>query len=325
MGRKPRILVAGAVYHVYNRVSSGERVFESGEVAEKFLDLVAEVKERDGWTMFAWCLMANHYHLVVRAGEVPLSRGMHRVQNGFSRWFNRREGRTGPLWQSRYHAKVVRDESYVWQLILYVHLNPLRAGVVRDLGEYPYSGHGEILRWRKGGLVDRNPALLCFGTTRRAAVRRYREAVEGAAARLRGGQAPMGDGEAPDEEPDAELWFDPEVPYMDALGRSSVGDRPEITAEEFLGAAFEGMGLDGGVIRSATKSRQVVRARRLAVTLAVERWGLRAGLLAAAMGRPAQQVSVWTRDGTRLRLEDPVFRKAYEELDRSLRRRLAGD
>jgi hypothetical protein len=248
---------------------------------------------------------------------------MHRVQNGFSRWFNRREGRTGPLWQSRYHAKVVRDESYLWQLILYVHLNPLRAGLVADLEEYPYSGHVEVLRPVKGRLVDRNPALLCFGATRRAAVRRYREAVEGAAARLRGGQPPMEDVEAPDEEADAELWFDPGVPYADALGRSSAGELPGITAEEFLGAAFEEMGLDGGVIRSAAKSRQVVRARRLAVTLGVERWGLQPGVLAAAMGSPAQQVSVWTRDGTRLRLEDPAFRKAYEELDRSLRRRLA--
>jgi len=323
MGRKPRILAPGAVYHVYNRVSSGEAVFGSPETAEEFLRLLVEVKEQDGWAVLAWCLMANHYHVVVRSGEVPLSRGMHRLQNLFSRWFNRRAGRTGPLWQSRYHAKVVRDESYLWQLILYVHLNPVRAGAVGDPVEYGYSGHGEIVKRGSSRIVDRDQALLCFGTARRGALRRYRLAVETAVAEITEGSLTVESNGQLNEEPDAELWFDPNVPYLDALGRSSIEERPEVTARAYLGAACEELGVEWESIRSRLKDRRLVRARRMMAALAVERWGLRSGLVAAALGRPAQQVSVWAGEGTRLRGEDAAFREQYESLDGALKQRLA--
>ena len=128
MARRARVLIEGGVYHVYNRVGSGERVFEDPEEAVRFVDLMREVKARDGWTVFAWCLMANHYHLAVRTSAVPLSRGMHHLQCTFSRGFNRRWGRTGSLWQSRYQAKLVDEQRYLAQVVVYVHLNPVRAG-----------------------------------------------------------------------------------------------------------------------------------------------------------------------------------------------------
>ncbi|MCG6962379.1 MAG: transposase [Acidobacteria bacterium] len=322
MGRKPRILVPGVVYHVYNRVSSGERLFEEPGAAEELIGLMEEVKERDGWSVLAWCVMANHYHLVVRSGEAPLWRGLHRIQNLFSRRFNRRMGRSGPMWQSRYQAKVVEDEGYLWQLILYVHLNPVRAGVVQDPIEYPYSGQREIVNGRFEGLVSRDQALLCFGTTRRGALRRYKSAVRAAVEEI--GDVPLrAEGLHLRGEPDTELWFDPGVPYLDVLGRSSVAERPEVSAKEFLEAAFEELGVDSELIRSRTKDRRVVRARRLSSVLAVERWGLRSRVMAEAMGRPGQQVSVWAGQGSRLRRTDREFGEAYETLDRGLLQRLS--
>ncbi|MCG6963195.1 MAG: transposase, partial [Acidobacteria bacterium] len=92
MARRERVVIEGGVYRVYNRVGSGERVFDDPEEAARFVDLMREVKERDGWTVFAWCLMANHYHLAVRTSVVPLSHGMHHLQCTFSRGFNRRHG-----------------------------------------------------------------------------------------------------------------------------------------------------------------------------------------------------------------------------------------
>ena len=89
MARRPRVLVEGGVYHVYNRVASGEPVFGDPEEAIRFVEIVREVKARDGWTVFAWCVMSNHYHLALRTSVVPLSRGLHHVQNIFSRGFNR--------------------------------------------------------------------------------------------------------------------------------------------------------------------------------------------------------------------------------------------
>jgi len=85
MARRPRIVVEGGLYHVYNRISSGEPIFADPNEAIEFIEIVRDVKKRDGWTVFAWCLMSNHFHLVVRSSSVPLWRGMHGIQNRFSR------------------------------------------------------------------------------------------------------------------------------------------------------------------------------------------------------------------------------------------------
>jgi len=72
MGRKPRVFVQGGVYHVYNRVASGEAVFSDPNEAVEFIEFIRRVKKRDGWTVFAWVVMSNHYHLVIRTGTTPL-------------------------------------------------------------------------------------------------------------------------------------------------------------------------------------------------------------------------------------------------------------
>ena len=83
-------------------------------------------KARSGWTVFAWCVMSDHYHVALRSSAVPVWRGMHHVQCTFSRGFNRRRGRSGSLWQSRYQAKLVDEQRYLSRVVLYVHLNPVR-------------------------------------------------------------------------------------------------------------------------------------------------------------------------------------------------------
>jgi putative transposase len=129
MARRPRIVIEGALYHVYNRVSSEEDIFADPEEAIELVEIVRDIKKRDGWTIFAWCVMSNQFHVVLRTSFVPLWRGMHGIQNRFSRGFNRRHGRTGSLWQGRYKTKYVEDQSYLDGLVLYVHLNPVNGGL----------------------------------------------------------------------------------------------------------------------------------------------------------------------------------------------------
>ena len=95
------MLIEGALYHVYNKFARGEGVFGDPEEAIGFVELLREVKRRDEFVVLAWCVMSNHYHIALRSSAVPLPRTMQFLQRRFSRDFNRRWGRTGPLWQSR--------------------------------------------------------------------------------------------------------------------------------------------------------------------------------------------------------------------------------
>ena len=101
--------------------------------------------ERDDLTVYAWGLMSNHYHLAVRAGVVPLDRPMKTLQQRVTRGINARHRVYGPMWQGRYRCKVVDDQRYLDQLLIYIHLNPLQAGLVADPAEYRWSGHHELL------------------------------------------------------------------------------------------------------------------------------------------------------------------------------------
>jgi REP element-mobilizing transposase RayT len=144
MPRRPRVEVAGGVYHVYNRVGSGERVFANPEEAVDFVERIRSVKRRDGCTVFGWCVLSNHYHLAIRTSDVPLAASLHTLQGQFSRSFNRRWSRSGSLWQSRYHAKLIDEQRYLSQVVLYIHLNPVRAGLTEDPSDSVFSGHREI-------------------------------------------------------------------------------------------------------------------------------------------------------------------------------------
>ena len=108
MARSPRLFILGAIYHVYCRTARGEMVFADPDHAAEFVEIVADVKRLHGFEIFAWCLMGNHYHLVIRTHQTPLWRSMARIQCRVAREHNRRRRLLGRLWQSRYKARIVR-------------------------------------------------------------------------------------------------------------------------------------------------------------------------------------------------------------------------
>jgi REP element-mobilizing transposase RayT len=132
MPRAGRSFEEGRIYHVYNRVGGGSTEFADEGLAATFVALLRLAMRRDEVPVFAWCLLGNHYHLVVRQGPVPLSRPMKALQQGVTRARNLRSRVYGPLWQGRFKAKEVLDEGYLLQLIAYVHLNPVKAGLAED-------------------------------------------------------------------------------------------------------------------------------------------------------------------------------------------------
>jgi putative transposase len=162
MPRKPRLFVSGATYHVYCRVARGEFVFENPDNAEAFIETLRDVRDRDGLSILAWCLMTNHYHIVITTGSVPLWRSMARFQGTVARKHNRSRGVLGRLWQSRYRARFIDSNDYFRQVVAYVHLNPVAAGLVTDPAEYPLSGHREAIGSRPPTILDVKSLLEVF-------------------------------------------------------------------------------------------------------------------------------------------------------------------
>jgi len=152
MARKPRIHLPGGLYHVILRGNDGQPVFHTDDDRYRFYLLLQEGTCRFGYRVHAFCLMTNHIHLALQTGDMPLSRGLQNLSFRYTRWINWREKRTGHLFQGRYKAVLVDCDSYLLELVRYIHLNPVRAGMVDEPEKYPWSSHRaylgkELLQW----------------------------------------------------------------------------------------------------------------------------------------------------------------------------------
>jgi putative transposase len=145
MARPLRIEFSGALYHVTSRGDRQEPIFEDDEDRLAFMKILAEVVKRFNWLCHAYCLMTNHYHLVVETPDGNLSKGMRQLNGMYTQASNRRHGRMGHLFQGRFKAILIDKDSYLLELTRYVVLNPVRAGLVRHPGKYIWSSYGAMV------------------------------------------------------------------------------------------------------------------------------------------------------------------------------------
>lgn len=148
MPRMQRIQYPGALYHVINRGNYRRDLFESVGEAEAFLATAKEAKERMGWKIHAYVLMRNHYHLAVETSEPTLVEGMHWLQCTWANRFNRFRKESGHLFQGRYRSILVQDMSAMGKVVDYIHLNPVRAGIVvpEQIKSYRWSSLAGIVK-----------------------------------------------------------------------------------------------------------------------------------------------------------------------------------
>ncbi|MBN1665077.1 MAG: transposase, partial [Deltaproteobacteria bacterium] len=148
MPRQSRIDAAGAVHHIMVRGIERKKIFDNDADREQFLKRIGEILEDTSTTCFAWSLMPNHFHLLVRTGHTTISTVMRRLLTGYAIWYNRTHRRHGHLFQNRFKSILCQEDTYLIELVRYIHLNPLRAGLVHDMDElddYPYSGHTVLM------------------------------------------------------------------------------------------------------------------------------------------------------------------------------------
>jgi REP-associated tyrosine transposase len=182
MARPLRIETPDGTYHAWNRgVNRADIVFDDRD-REIFVALLQEVVRRFGWIVHQFVLMTNHFHLVLSTPDPTLSRGMKWFQQKFAQHINRRYDRCGPLFQGRFKAQLVEKGPYLLELLRYVALNPVRAGMVQRPEEYRWSsyrwlaGFEQAPKWFKPG-----PMLDTFGTDRPSQLREFRKFVEAGA------------------------------------------------------------------------------------------------------------------------------------------------
>jgi putative transposase len=175
MARPLRIELAGGLYHVTSRGDRQEAIYSDIEDRRLWLRLLAEVCKRYNWHCHAWCQMTNHYHIVVETVEGNLSQGMRHLNGVYTQRYNRRHERVGHVYQGRYKAVLVERDAHLLELTRYVVLNPVRAGLVKDAGEWPWSSYRATVghaappfEWRETDWL-----LGQFGRDRYAAIRRY--------------------------------------------------------------------------------------------------------------------------------------------------------
>jgi putative transposase len=181
MPRRSRIDAAGALHHVMVRGIERGAVFRNDADRNHFLERLGKILQDTKTVCYAWALIPNHFHLLLRTGPVPISTVMRRLLTGYALWYNRKHHRYGHVFQNRFKSILCQEDAYLLELVRYIHLNPIRARLVEDLDElglYPYCGHSVMMGKGKNSWQDAEEILGMFGEKVGAARRAYRAFVE---------------------------------------------------------------------------------------------------------------------------------------------------
>jgi REP element-mobilizing transposase RayT len=270
MARKPRIEYPGALYHVIARGNQRRDVYHDDMDRLRYLAKLRAYKQRYAFRLYAYVLMTNHVHLLLEPQQIGLSKIMQGLHQSYTQGYNRRYGAVGHVFQGRYQAILCDRDSYLLALVRYIHLNPVRARLVRDPADYPWSGHRAYLDSAGEGLVDTETVLGMLGQRRSLAQRRYQGFVA----------EELASGSRPEYYQVREQQLLGDDAFVEQVQRTAVDTRPQPVKAPSLAALLSLVVRATGVApeRIAGPDRRVdaTRARRLLV---------QAGAVCAVPGR----------------------------------------
>jgi len=159
MPRRARQLSSTGIYHIMLRGINQQQILEDREDNEKFLEILRDCKRISGYKIYAYCLMGNHLHLIVGVENEPLEQIFKRICGRYVYWYNAKYRRVGHLFQDRFKSEPIEDEGYFLSVLRYIHQNPVKAGLVKKVGDYPYSSYRCYIEPKGDQLVDVDFAL----------------------------------------------------------------------------------------------------------------------------------------------------------------------
>ena len=181
MPRKARIDAPGALHHIICRGIERRKILPDDTDRDEFIRRLAAVVKETQTFCYAWALIPNHFHLLLRTGATPITTVMQRLLSGYAGAFNRRHRRIGHLFHNRYKSILCQEDAYLLELTRYIHLNPLRAGIVKTLDEldsYPFTGHSALMGRHSNDWQETDKILGMFGGRASSARKAYRSFVE---------------------------------------------------------------------------------------------------------------------------------------------------
>jgi putative transposase len=179
MSRPLRLEFPDALYHLTSRGDRRENIYEDDEDRLAFLEVFSSVIEQFNWVCYAYCLMSNHYHLLVQTPDANLSKGMRQLNGVYTQAYNRRHQKTGHLFQGRYKSILVDEDNYLLELSRYIVLNPLKAGMIKKVDQWKWSsylatvGQASVPEWLSSDYL-----LSQFSVQRKTAIRKYQAFVQ---------------------------------------------------------------------------------------------------------------------------------------------------
>ncbi len=279
MARRPRVFAPGLLYHVIARGNHRQKTFLHEQDYQAYLERIAKYRRKHGVVIHAYCLMPNHVHLLLETTVEPLAKFMQGVQQSYTQYFNRVHNKVGHLFQGRYKAIVCEKEPYLFALIRYIHLNPVRAKLVRLPEQYPYSGHRVYLTGNATNILDPAGGLAWFGG--RGAYQRF-----------------VRDGLAEGHQDEYYAVEDQRFLGTEGFGKQVQAereDKPEQAAKRPLESALKALAaslkVEPAVLRSPDRGWRVSRLRTLAAYTLVRRCGYGVSEVAACLGRDAATIS----------------------------------
>jgi REP element-mobilizing transposase RayT len=182
MPRQARLDAPGVLHHIMIRGIERRKIFLNEKDQEDFLERLSKLLPQTQTACYAWAFLSNHAHFLFRTGLFPLSSVMRRLLTGYAVSFNRRHKRNGPLFQNRYKSIVCQEDTYLKELVRYIHLNPIRSGIVagiKELNKYPYCGHSSIMAYQQRPWQDLEYVLRYFGSSASQSRKAYLDFIKG--------------------------------------------------------------------------------------------------------------------------------------------------